>query len=223
MYTVTILNENQYGFLPQRRTVDAAMAAKGFAQVNLQQRNFVIMISLDVKGAFDAAWWPSVLCNLRDQRCSRNLYNLTRIYFSDRVAIFHANTYKVERKVSMGCPQGSCYGPGFWNILYNAVLNLEFSIHTKVIAFADNLVILTQGKTSFEPEVYANSDLARIEKWASDNKMQFNESISNAMLITRKRSSDIINIYLNNKIGTGERNEVLRGLFRQSPHIYQIY
>jgi len=103
------------------------------------------MISLDVKGAFDAVWWLSILCNLRDLRCPRNLYNLTQNYFSDTVAIFHANTYKVERKVLMGCPQGSWCGPGLWNILYNAVLNLEFSSHTKVIPFADDLVILTQG------------------------------------------------------------------------------
>jgi hypothetical protein len=115
------------------------------------------------------------------------------------VAIFHANTYKVEREVSMGCPQGSCCGPGFWNILYNTVLNLEFSSHTKVIAFADDLVILTQGKTPGEAEAYANSDLARIEKWANDNKMQFNESKSKAMLITRKKSYDAIHIYLNNR------------------------
>jgi hypothetical protein len=83
--------------------------------------------------------------------------------------------------------------------LYNALLNLEFSSHTKVIAFADDLAILTQGKTPSEAEVYANSDLARIEKWANENKMQFNEPKSKAMLITRKRSNDVINIYLNNR------------------------
>ena len=48
-------------------------------------------------------------------------------------------------------------------------------------------------------EVYANSDLAKIENWARENKMQFNESKSKAMLITRKRRCDDINIYLNNR------------------------
>jgi len=157
------------------------------------------MISLDVKGAFDAAWWPSILCNLRDLRCPRNLYSLTRSYFSDRVAILHATTYTVERKVLMGCPQGSCCGPGFLNVLYNALLNLEFSSHTKIIAFADDLAILTHGKTLSEAEVYANSDLAKIENWARENKMQFNESKSKAMLITWKSSCHDINIYLNNR------------------------
>ena len=113
LYSNSLLNKNQYGFLPQKGTVDATLAAKEFARAQLQQKNLVIMISLDVKGAFDAAWWPSMLRNLRDLLCPRNLYNLTRSYFSNRVAIFHANTHTVERKVSMLCPQCSCCGPGF--------------------------------------------------------------------------------------------------------------
>ena len=155
-----LLNGNQYGFLPQKSTVDAAMAVKDFARENLQRRNYVIMVSLDVRGAFDAAWWPSTLSNLHDLRCPKNLYILTQNYFRDRVAIYYANTYKAERKVSMGCPQGSCCGPGLRNVLYNTLLNLDFSSHTKVIAFVDDLAIMSQGKTPTEAEVYANSDLA---------------------------------------------------------------
>jgi len=153
LHSNSLLNKNHFEFLPQKSTVDAALAAEEFAQAQLQQKNLVIIISLDVKAAFDTAWWPSILRNLRDLRCPRNLYNLTRSYFSDRVAIFHANTHTVERKVSMGCPQGSCCGPGFWNVLYNALLNLEFSNHTKIIAFADDLAILTHGKKLSEAEV----------------------------------------------------------------------
>ena len=76
------------------------MAAKGFAHTHLLQRNVVIMTSLDVQGAFDAAWWPVILNTLRDSECPRNLYNLTRSYFSVRVAILRANTYRKERKVT---------------------------------------------------------------------------------------------------------------------------
>ena len=51
----SLLNKNQYGFLPQESTVDAVLAAKVFAHSHLQQRNYVIMISLDETGASDAA------------------------------------------------------------------------------------------------------------------------------------------------------------------------
>jgi hypothetical protein len=47
--------------------------------------------------------------------------------------------------------------------------------------------------------VYANSGLARIGKWAKENKMQFNKFKSKAMLMSRKRSNDNINIDLNNR------------------------
>jgi hypothetical protein len=81
----------------------------------------------------------------------------------------------------------------------NVLLNLDFSSHTKVIAFADDLAIMTKGNTPSEAEVFGNSDLAEIEKWAKENKMQFHESKSKAMLITRKRKNENIYIYLNNR------------------------
>ena len=56
-----------------------------------------------------------------------------------------------------------------------------------------------KGNTPSEAEAFANSDLAKIEKWAKENKRQFNESKSKAMLITRKRNNENINIYLNNR------------------------
>jgi 2C-methyl-D-erythritol 2,4-cyclodiphosphate synthase len=114
------------------------------------------------------------------------------------VATLQANTLIEKRTVTKGCPQGSCCGHGFWDIMYNALLNLKISGHTKIIAYADDLVIMTTGNNPSEAEVFANTDLAKIEKWANDNKMLFNDIKSKAMLISRKRNNGNINIYLNN-------------------------
>jgi hypothetical protein len=177
------------------------MVVKGFVETHLLQRNVAIMTSQDVQGAFNTAWWPAILNNLRNLQCPRNLYNLTRSYFSNRVAILCANTYRKERKITKGCPQGSCCGLGLWNVLYNALLDLEFTSHTKAIAFANDLAILTYGQTTSEAEAYTNSELAKIENWAKQNKMQFNELKSKTMLIARKRKSnrENIKIYLKNR------------------------
>jgi hypothetical protein len=157
------------------------------------------MISLDVRRAFDAALRPSILRNLHQLRCLKNLYAPSRDYFSDRIATLQTNTLIEKRTVTKGWPQGSCCGPGFWNIMYNALLNLKFSGHTKVIAYAYDLMIMTTGNNLSEAEVFANSDLAKIEQWAKDNKMLFNDTKSKAILISRKRSNGNINIYLNNR------------------------
>jgi hypothetical protein len=83
--------------------------------------------------------------------------------------------------------------------MYNTLLNLNYSSHTKVIAFADDLAVLTKGITPSEAGAFANSDLAKIGKWAKDNKMQFNDTKSKAMLISRKRKTESIKIYINKR------------------------
>jgi len=48
--------------------------------------------------------------------------------------------------------------------MYDALINLNFSSHTKVIAFADDLAVLLKGKTPSEAEAFANSDFAKNRK-----------------------------------------------------------
>lgn len=86
---------------------------------------------------------------------------MARSYFSKRVEILQTNTHRIERNVTKGCPHRSCCSPGFWNVLYSDLLNMKYSSHGKLIAFAD-ITILTYGKTLSEAEAYANSDLAII-------------------------------------------------------------
>jgi hypothetical protein len=56
MYKIELLIDRQYGFMPQRSTTDAALEAKKIIEPELVKRKVVIVTSLDVKGAFDAAW-----------------------------------------------------------------------------------------------------------------------------------------------------------------------
>jgi len=59
--------------------------------------------------------------------------------------------------------------------MYNSLLKLKFNSRTKVIAFADDLIVLTRGACKIETENYVNQDLKKIERWATDNKIEFND------------------------------------------------
>jgi hypothetical protein len=113
VYSNNLMNNNQYGFTPQTSTVDAVMALKDYVQSSIDDGQYVAVISLDVKGAFDAAWWPGILASLRQLRCPGNLYKLSGSYFNDRTAFLTMNNCMTQRNISKGCPQGSASGPGF--------------------------------------------------------------------------------------------------------------
>ena len=140
------------------------MAVKEFVQEGLSKGEITVTVSLDVEGAFNSTWVPGVLKNLQESGCPRNLYNLTKNYFAERKATMATNNIKIERAVSKGCPQGSCLGPGLWNIFYNSLLNLKFKSGTKIIAFADDLLLLIRGKSVRELENIANTELKKNQR-----------------------------------------------------------
>jgi len=93
------------------------------------------------------------------------------------------NTVQVEREVSKGCP--GC-GPGFWNIQYNSLLNLEFWKKTKAIGFADDLLIVVKAEGIQEAENITNIEMSKISNWAHNNKINFKKQKSKVMVISRK-------------------------------------
>jgi hypothetical protein len=158
---------------------------------------YVAVIRLDVKGA----WWPGILASLRNLRCPVNLYILSRSCFIGRTVFLTMYNSIVQKKISKGVPQGSASGPDFWNLLYNSLLNIEYTKNTKVIAYADDLIILVKGKTQVEVENYANIEIQKVAKWARNNHMSFNDLKSKVTIITRKnpKNRQDFSIFFNNK------------------------
>ena len=111
------------------------------------------------------------------------------------------NSVSIKRRVTKDCTQGSCCGPGFWNLLYNSLLKLELTSNSKIIAFADDLIILTRGESVVEAENYMNLEMRKILEWAQNNKLKFNGNKSKVMLMSRRRRRvrKEIEIYVNNK------------------------
>jgi hypothetical protein len=69
LYKTDFLKDNQFGFTPQKITTDATMSVKQFIETELERGRVVIMASIDVKGAFDAAWCLAILKGLIDAKC----------------------------------------------------------------------------------------------------------------------------------------------------------
>ena len=74
------------------------MEAKEFIKPVLENRGVVIKTSLDVKQAFNAAFWPSILHGLKELSCPRSLYNLRKGYFSHRIAVMTTDNVRIKRK-----------------------------------------------------------------------------------------------------------------------------
>ena len=180
---------------------------------------------MDVQGAFDAAWWPVILKELRDCKCPKNIYELTTSYFTQRSAVTATNTLRSKKEISRSCPQGSCSGPGFWNLQYNSLLQLNFMDPTKLVAFTDDLIMATRGGTVRAVENYVNVELSKINEWSNKNKTRFNDKKSEVMIVSRRKREENKNItvYLNNKITTQVTQIKYLGIIRGHKFRFQYH
>jgi len=89
------------------------MVVKEFVQESLAAGEAIALVSLDVQGAFHAAWWPAILKEMRDCGSPKNFYKLTKSYFTQRTAILATNSIRMKKELIRGCPQGSRSAPGY--------------------------------------------------------------------------------------------------------------
>jgi len=78
---------------------------------------------------------------------------------------------------------------------------LEFRKQTKAIAFADDLLIAVKAEGIREAENITNIEMSKISNWAHNNKINFNEQKSKAMVIPRRKRKENkeISVYVKNK------------------------
>jgi len=116
-------------------------------------------------------------------------------------SIYSNKQLQHEKEHNKRMAQGSCCGPILWNIQYDTVFNLQFTDHTGLVAFADDLILMLRADSISEAENIANVEMGKITMWVENNKTKFNEEKSQVMLMTRRKRKEQkeMLVYINNK------------------------
>ncbi|KAH1029328.1 hypothetical protein HUJ05_002587 [Dendroctonus ponderosae] len=144
-----LVQGNQYGFTKNKSTLDAMKAVmdvkKSIKTKALANQELCVMVLLDIKNAFNSASWKGIMEALTKGKVSEYLIKIIGSYLSERRII---TAFDEERVMSCGVPQGSILGPTLWNVFYDRILRVQMESGVSLIAYADDLAILTRGKTA---------------------------------------------------------------------------
>ena len=111
------MNKQQYGFTPQRGTEDALGDFFEHTRQKITEKKSVLVVSLDIEGAFDHAGWPALQKQLAIKECPKNLYKLVDAYFHGRkISVNYARRVSTIY-MTKGCVQGFIGGPTFCNVI----------------------------------------------------------------------------------------------------------
>jgi ribonuclease HI len=190
-YLLPKTSPRQYGFMPQRSTEDSLYTLMQHIRNKLNDKKILTLVSLDIEGAFDSAWWPAIKVRLAEEKCPVNLRRVMDSYLADRVVRVRYAGDEITRKTNKGCVQGSVGGPILWNLLLDPLLWQLTEQKVYCQAFADDVVLVFDGKTALEIEQQANTALAHVRAWGIKNKLKFAPHKTSAMVVTRKLKFDV--------------------------------
>ena len=189
LHSGMLLHAGQYGFTPQRSAEDALGAVVDVIRAGRDNGRVTVLISLDIKGAFDNAEWSVVLGSLARLGIPANLFSLVSNYFKDREVSLEWGGNCCIKQVGRGCIQGSVCGPLFWNILIDGLLKEEWSHGVSVTAFADDVAMVVVGPDVRTVERLANDSLSRAFAWGDRVGLTFSTEKTQAINLTRSRAA----------------------------------
>ncbi|XP_073963046.1 uncharacterized protein [Choristoneura fumiferana] len=122
------MSPRQYGLMPQRSTEDSLYSLMQYIRNKLKQKKMITLISLDIEGAFDSAWWPEIRVRLAEENCPLNLRRVIDSYLSDREV--------VVRKAAGICKQLTKAAKVSWGLHPEVVKTIYVATIEPVILYA---------------------------------------------------------------------------------------
>lgn len=177
------LSDRQFGFRKRKSAVDAVNTAVETIRGAKAAGKHALVVALDIKNAFNSAWYPKLRCALAGTRCPVNLAQTISSFLDDRTV----SSESIEVKTERGCPQGSCLGPILWLLLmeewFSLVEKIEAVAGTTVHAqaYADDQLIIISGPSVKKLEGTWTRVWGACEAWAAANKLQYSPDKTEAM------------------------------------------
>ncbi|XP_062121921.1 uncharacterized protein LOC133835825 [Drosophila sulfurigaster albostrigata] len=177
-----------------RSTVDAIEKVVGIASNAIAgtrwkggQKKYCLMVTLDIRNAFNSARWSCILRALDSFKVPRQLLKIIRSYFSSRVLKYDTSARTEEYIVTGGVRQESVLGPLLWNAMYDGILRLDLPTGASLIGFADDIALLVVAKKLEVAETNCNLAIDCIRTWLLSVGLELAPHKREAVLISSRK------------------------------------
>ena len=152
--TNNLLSDKQFGFIPGRSCEDAICNITSIIEKAFFNKRYVLIIFLDISGAFDCTWHPSVLKSFISKGYEPSYVHLISSYLSNRHVRLDINSSSSTKRLTRSAPQGGGLSPFIWDMDYDDTLDVP--------AIDPDLLAIVEESTYIDSSAQAYADDSQV-------------------------------------------------------------
>ena len=149
---------------------------------------------LDIEGAFNNVNTSAIQQALANLDVEEYISNWLVTMLKSRIITASLGNSVKSKQVERGTPQGGVISPLLWLIVVNTILMELGNRGIKVVAYADDVVILLSGMFPDVISDIMSGALVLLSNWATDSGLGVNPSKTELVLFTTKTKIPSLNL-----------------------------
>lgn len=186
------LHRNQHAYQAGKSCETALHHLVTKIEATLLHKETAIGAFLDIEGAFDNTTFETMILAVKkhgiDNTCCRWIETMLKTR-SIQISMFGQTTNAL---INRGCPQGGVLSPLLWDLVVNELLERLNNLGYYTQGYADDIVILIQGKYLNTISEVMQSALKLVENWCSKVNLVVNPTKTTLIPFTRKRKLEAL-------------------------------
>ena len=206
-----LISKFQFGFRANHSTEHAIIALTDFMKLKIDEGYFCVLVSIDLRKAFDSVPRDLLLKKLISIGISDFWL---KDYLSNRFQFVSMDNMTSElRRTLIGVPQGSILGPILFSLYINDLPSVVKHCLSQLFADDSNFVFWGNIDQMEDVKSCVCRDLVEILKWANTNKMTLNQDKTKILMVSKPSVRNILSNFTINfdgsLIGTSEQLKCL--------------
>jgi hypothetical protein len=188
LFSIEVISKSQHAYMKGRSVDTALHEVVNEIETSLESRQHTLGAFLDIEGAFNNVHIESIESGLLEIGVCKKITDWLTYMLKSRVIFSSIGSNTTKKFISRGTPQGGVISPLLWLLVINNIwLSLDKE-HIKVIAYADDVVILVSGFCLLTISRLMQGALDKLSNWAKSCGLGVNSSKTELVFFSKSRS-----------------------------------